>query len=105
MDHIRRAATDASDFVAGLTKEDFLADKRVQHAVGMSLIIIGEAASKIMDRHPEFVEENPDLPWHSMRSMRNRVAHGYYDINLDIVWETAQIALPDLLRRLPSPPA
>jgi uncharacterized protein with HEPN domain len=31
-----------------------------------------------------------------MRGMRNRVAHEYFDINLDVVWDTAQIALPDL---------
>jgi uncharacterized protein with HEPN domain len=33
--------------------------------------------------------------------MRNRIAHGYFDINLDVVWETAQTALPDLLQKLP----
>ena len=31
-----------------------------------------------------------------MKGMRNRIAHGYYDINLDTVWETVDIALPDL---------
>ena len=35
-----------------------------------------------------------------MRGMRNRVAHGYFDVNLDVVWDTAQTALPDLLLRL-----
>ncbi|WP_426109239.1 DUF86 domain-containing protein [Pseudomonas sp. TWR1-1-4] len=33
--------------------------------------------------------------------MRNRIAHGYFDINLDVVWNTIQSALPDLLERLP----
>lgn len=33
--------------------------------------------------------------------MRNRIAHGYFDINLDVVWDTLQTALPDLLRELP----
>ena len=35
-----------------------------------------------------------------MRGMRNRMAHGYFDINLDIVWDTVQSALPDLLNHL-----
>jgi uncharacterized protein with HEPN domain len=35
-----------------------------------------------------------------MRGMRNRIAHGYFDINLDVVWDTTQTALPDLLSRL-----
>ena len=37
-----------------------------------------------------------------MRGMRNRIAHGYFDINLDVVWETLQTALPALLQQLPA---
>jgi uncharacterized protein with HEPN domain len=100
LEHMRQAATDACDFVDGLSKEDFLHDKRTQQAVVMSLIIIGEAATKIMDRHADFAQLHPDVPWRAMRGMRNRIAHGYFDINLDVVWDTIQIALPDLLGRL-----
>jgi len=35
-----------------------------------------------------------------MRGMRNRIAHGYFDVNLDVVWDTAQAALPELLKQL-----
>jgi uncharacterized protein with HEPN domain len=97
IDHIRQAAADACGFIAALSKEAFLADKRTQQAVIMSLIIIGEAATKVMDRHAGFVERHPEIPWRSMRGMRNRIAHGYFDINLDLVWETVQTALPVLL--------
>jgi uncharacterized protein with HEPN domain len=34
--------------------------------------------------------------------MRNRIAHGYFDINLDVVWDTMQTALPELLKQLPA---
>jgi uncharacterized protein with HEPN domain len=54
MCHIRRAATDAITFVDGLGKEVFLEDKRTQQAAIMSLIIIGEASTKIMDQYPDF---------------------------------------------------
>jgi uncharacterized protein with HEPN domain len=37
-----------------------------------------------------------------MRGMRNRIAHGYFDINLDVVWDTVQTALPELLLQLPA---
>jgi uncharacterized protein with HEPN domain len=37
-----------------------------------------------------------------MKGMRNRIAHGYFDIDLDVVWQTAQLALPQLLDRLPA---
>jgi uncharacterized protein with HEPN domain len=98
--HMREAAADACGFVQGFGREDFLDDKRTQQAVIMSLIIIGEAATKLMDQYPEFVEHHPEIPWRNMRGMRNRIAHGYFDINLDVVWDTVQSALPDLIERL-----
>jgi uncharacterized protein with HEPN domain len=100
LDQMQTAASDALRFVDGMSKEDFLADKRTQQAVVMSLVIIGEASARIMDRYSEFVAGTPEIPWRGMRGMRNRVAHGYFDVNLDVVWDTIQIALPDLLSRL-----
>jgi uncharacterized protein with HEPN domain len=91
LDHIRQAASE----------DAFFADRRTQQAVIMSLIIIGEAATKLMDGHADFAQAHPEVPWRSMRGMRNRIAHGYSDINLDVVWETVQSALPELLKQLP----
>lgn len=68
----------------------------------MSLIIIGETATKAMDSYTAFTHVHAQVPWRSMRGMRNRVAHGYFDINLDMVWDTVQTALPALLRQLPA---
>ena len=100
LDHMRQAASDACSFVEGLSKEDFLADKRTQQAVIMSLIVIGEAATKVMDGYAEFADQHRQVPWRSMRGMRNRIAHGYFDTNLDVVWDTVQTALPELLEQL-----
>ena len=97
LDHIQQAATDARSFVEGMAKDDFLADKRTQQAVIMSLIVIGEAATKVMDGYAEFTQAHAEVPW---RNMRNRMAHGYFDINLDVVWETVQEWLPALLKQL-----
>ena len=102
LDQIQQAATDARSFVEGMAKDDFLADKRTQQAVIMSLIVIGEAATKVMDGYVEFTQAHADVPWRSMRNMRNRMAHGYFDINLDVVWETVQEWLPALLQQLPA---
>lgn len=102
LDHMRQSATDACGFVDGLTKDDFLADKRTQQAVIMSIIILGEAATKVMDNYADFTQAHTEVPWRSMRGMRNRIAHGYFDINLDVVWDTVQMALPGLLKQLPA---
>ena len=101
IDHILQAANEARSFVEGLSKTDFLSDRRTQKAVVMSLVIVGEAATKVMDIYPEFILDYPDVPWRSMRGMRNRIAHGYFDINLDVVWDTVQTALPELVKKLP----
>ena len=85
-----------------MSKDDFLADRRTQQAVIMSLVIVGEAAAKVMDEHVEFSQAHAEVPWRSMRNMRNRMAHGYFDINLDVVWETTQEWLPRLLEQLPA---
>lgn len=66
----------------------------------MSLIIVGEAATKVMDGYSEFAQAHAEVPWRSMRGMRNRITHGYFDINLDVVWDTVQMALPVLITKL-----
>jgi uncharacterized protein with HEPN domain len=85
----------------GPIQKDFLADRRTQQAVILSLLIIGEAATKLLQSYGDFLAGHPDVPWSSMKGMRNRLAHGYFDINLDVVWDTVSTALPNLLERLP----
>jgi uncharacterized protein with HEPN domain len=102
LEHMQEAARLACSYVEGLSREDFLADKRTQQAVILNLILIGEEATRILKDHEAFASSHPQVPWRSMKGMRNRMAHGYFEINLDVVWETVQSALPDLLRQLPA---
>lgn len=85
-----------------MEKPAFLADTRTQQAVILNLVIIGEAATRLLQSYDAFLERHPKIPWRSMKGMRNRIAHGYFDIDLDVVWETVQTALPQLLRQLPA---
>lgn len=104
LDHMRQAIVDAQSFTEGMAQEDFIQDKRTQQAVVMSLIVLGEAATKVMDQHPAFSEQHKQIPWRSMRGMRNRIAHGYFDINLEVVWDTVKTALPTLKSQLDALP-
>jgi uncharacterized protein with HEPN domain len=90
----------AKSYVEGLSKEEFLRDRRTQQAVVLNLITIGEAAARVVSEHGDFATAHPTIPWRQMRGMRNRMAHGYFDINLEIVWETVQASLVDLERHL-----
>ena len=96
LDHMLEAIGLIRSYVDGFAKEDFLADKRTQQAVILNNVVIGEASTKLADEYPEFVARYPDVQWKSMRGMRNRMAHGYFDINLDIVWDTIQQSIPAL---------
>lgn len=100
LNHMIEAAGDALSYVDGLGLTDFLEDKRTQQACIMNLLIIGEAATKLMSEYPDFVAQHPQIAWRNMRGMRNRIAHGYFDINLQVVWETLQTALPDLQTKI-----
>jgi uncharacterized protein with HEPN domain len=97
------AAGAAISYVEGKSRTDFLDDRRTQQAVTMNLVILGEIATRVLADHAEFVSSHPEIPWPQMRGMRNRIAHGYFEIDNDVVWQTVVIALPalrDSLRRL-----
>jgi uncharacterized protein with HEPN domain len=99
-DQMIRGAQDAMSFVEGMDEDGFNADLRTQRAVVMSLMILGEAAARVLAEHPEFAEANPGIAWRGIRGMRNRIAHGYFDIDLSVVWRTVHAELPDLVEKL-----
>ena len=86
--HIIEAIDHATGYVQDLTKAEFEADIRTQQAACMNIIILGEAAAKLISEAPEWVAQHDQVPWKVMRAMRNRITHGYFDINLDVIWNT-----------------
>ena len=94
---IIEAIENALDYSAGMTYEQFVADRKTIDAVVRNFIVIGEAASHLSD---DFIEQHPDLPWREMRDMRNIVVHEYFGVDNSIVWETLQKNLPPLLPML-----
>jgi uncharacterized protein with HEPN domain len=90
----------AMSYVEGQSQAEFVADRKTQQAAVLNLIVIGEIATKIERDFPEFAAQQSHIPWKSMRGMRNRIAHGYFEIDLSTVWDTLQTALPELLAQL-----
>ena len=74
----------------------FLDSKLVQDAVIRNLEVIGEASRNIERVHPEFAAAHPELPLALANDMRNALAHGYFKVDLEIVWKTIQNNLPEL---------
>lgn len=78
---------------AGQTKESFLADQTLILAFERSLEIIGEAVGRLDDA---FKEAHPTVPWRAIRGLRNVVAHVYWAVDYDIVWNVVTSEVPPL---------
>jgi uncharacterized protein with HEPN domain len=91
------AAKEALEFAAGKTRMDLEKDRLHMLAIIKSIEIIGEAASKVTET---FKTEKSNIPWNDIINMRNRLIHAYFDVNLDIVWQTVKTDLPDLIKDL-----
>jgi uncharacterized protein with HEPN domain len=91
------AADNAIAFVAGITRAELEQDRKTMFAVIRCVEIIGEAASKISDSTRTSA---PDIPWNAIVGMRNRLVHAYFDVDTDVVWNTATVELPGLKERL-----
>lgn len=102
LSHMLEAAQQACSYTEAMDKASFLQDRRTQQAVILNLVILGEAAARLLSQHEAFAAQHSQVPWRNIRGMRNRLAHGYFDIDLNVVWDTVQMALPDLLASLPS---
>lgn len=95
----------AREFASGFSTGDELAANRMaRYAVLQALQIVGEAAKHVP---PELRALAPDVPWARIAGMRDRLIHGYAEIDFDLVWTTAtehapaaERQLSDLLRRL-----
>ncbi len=70
--------------------------KIIQDAVIRNLEVIGESSRNIERVHPEFAAAHPELPLTLANDMRNALAHGYFKLDLEIVWKTIHNDLPVL---------
>ena len=91
------AVAEIQGFIAGMSRDQFLADAKTPKAVAADLTIIGEAARHIPD---VIAQAHPTIPWALMRGMRNRIVHSYYQVDPVIVWDTCQNDLPGLIQPL-----
>jgi uncharacterized protein with HEPN domain len=91
------AADMVASFIQGMTKEQFLADKKTQFAVVRALEIIGEAAKKVPD---SIRSRYPDLPWREISGMRDKLIHDYFGVNNEVVWKTAVEDVPEIAANL-----
>ena len=94
---MRDAANVALSFIRGRARSDLDFDAMLTFALIRAVEIIGEAATRlpgpVRDAHPE-------IPWAQITGMRNRLVHGYYDVDLDVLWATVSANLAPLITAL-----
>ncbi|MFN3414611.1 MAG: DUF86 domain-containing protein [Thermoanaerobaculum sp.] len=95
--HMLDAAEEAMGFVKGCERSSLDRDRKLVLALVKDVEIIGEAAFQLSQ---EARSKFPEIPWDDIVAMRHRLVHAYFDINLDILWNTVQKDLPLLAERL-----
>ncbi len=94
---ILRAARLALEFRGQLQKAAFLSDLKTQAAVLHQLLVLGEAVKRLST---PFRDQHAEVPWKAVAGMRDRLLHGYDDVDLDLVWKTLDEDLPALVEHL-----
>jgi len=95
--HMRDAAQKAIKFSQGKTRNALETDEMLTLSLVKCIEIVGEAAARVTREHQS---ELPQIPWMQIVGMRNRLIHAYFQIDLDIVWNTVTQALPELIAEL-----
>jgi len=95
--HMLDAAQEAAFFAQNKTRSSLDTDRQLVLSLVKSIEIVGEAAANVTTKCRE---DFPQIPWRDIISMRNRLTHVYFDINLDILWKTVVEDLPPLIAEL-----
>ncbi len=91
---IEEAATKVLRFTAGRTRDEALADPMRMDAILHNLHVIGEAVKRLPE---EVRSRKADIPWREIAGMRDVIAHAYFALDLDLVWDAIQRDVPVLL--------
>jgi len=95
--HMLEAARKAMDFTGNCKRSDLDKDEKLSLSVVRLLEIVGEAAKSVSE---QCRREYPEIPWKQIAGTRDRLIHGYFDIDLDIVWKIVSVDLPALVSQL-----
>lgn len=96
LEHILEAIKRIEDYCVDIDELGFISSQLIQDAVIRNFEVIGEASKNIERLFPEFLAKHPELPLLVAYEMRNALAHGYFKVDLQIVWKTIEANLPNL---------
>ena len=100
--HIIEAIERIERYTEDMDELGFAQNQMVQDAVIRNFEIIGEASRNIERVSPGFVAAHPELPLSFAYEMRNVLAHGYFKVDIGVVWNTIERDLPTLHAQIKS---
>jgi len=83
----------ALQFVEGMSYDEFAQDSKTVFAVVRAIEIIGEA---VKNMPKDIREKHPEVPWKGMAGMRDKVIHGYFGVDMKVVWDTVKKRIPEV---------
>ncbi len=98
--HMVDAISRIQRYVDGMTEQSLMDDEKTQDAVIRNLEVVGEAARNVQTQHEIFAQAHAEVPWALMYAMRNRVAHGYFQVDWALIWKTIHQDLPELRQQI-----
>ncbi|NTU41844.1 MAG: DUF86 domain-containing protein [Nitrospirales bacterium] len=100
INHILEAIKRINRYVQGFNEAAFLSNEEKQDSVIRNIEVIGEAARNIERHYPDFAARHPEVPWTDIYLMRNRLSHGYFSVDMELVWKTVQHDIPVLEQQI-----
>ena len=91
------AAEQACSLVSGIQVHELEADRQRRDALLWNFTVLGEAAARLDE---DVKDRFPEIPWSQPARLRNRVVHGYWSIDLEILHTTAVEQLPAFVAQL-----
>ncbi|MHA1996002.1 MAG: HepT-like ribonuclease domain-containing protein [Candidatus Hodarchaeales archaeon] len=97
LDDILKAISKINLYISDLTYDQFHKDIKTVDAVIRNLEIIGEAVKHLPN---DIIIKNPEINWRGATAMRDRLIHGYFGVDVSILWETVTTDLLELNRQI-----
>jgi uncharacterized protein with HEPN domain len=100
IEHMAEAVRRVEEYTSGKSEREFLADRMIQDAVMRNFGVLGEAANNCFKLSPNVAVQYPELPFAKIYGLRNQLTHGYWTVDLEILWNVIEKDVPELREQI-----
>jgi uncharacterized protein with HEPN domain len=100
LEHMAEAVRRVAEYTDGKSEQQFLANRLMQDAVMRNFEVLGEAANNCFKVSPNIAVQYPELPFAKIYRLRNQLTHGYWTVDLEILWKVIEKDVPELQKQI-----